>query len=87
MGDDSCVATLLEISTSPDADLAQAAKAALADLPGEKIDADIAARLPKAEGKTLAVLIELVGQRRIEATAALLQAVDNTDASVRGAAR
>jgi HEAT repeat protein len=85
-GDASCVSTLLEIAIDPDAELGQAAKGALAGLPGEKVDTEIAARLPTAEGKTLALLIELVGQRRIDATTALLKAADNQDATIRSAA-
>ena len=85
-GDASSLPTLLEIAIDSDAELAQAAKTALAGLPGEKVNADIVARLPTAEGKTLALLIELVGQRRIDATDALLRAVDHPDATIRGAA-
>jgi len=85
-GDASCVPTLLEIAIDSDPELAQAAQGALAGLAGEKVDAEIAARLPTAEGKTLALLIELVGQRRIDATAALLKALDNSDATIRSAA-
>jgi HEAT repeat protein len=86
LGDASCVSTLLDISTSADAELAEAAKTALAELPSEKVDADIAARLSEAKGKSLAVLVEVVGRRRIDATAALLKAVDDSDPTVRGAA-
>ncbi len=86
LGDVSCVSTLLEIATAADPELAQAAKAALADLPGENIDSDIAARLPKAEGKMLVVLLETVGARQIDATTDLLRAVDNSDAAIRSAA-
>src|SRR5439155_195607 len=67
-------------------ELAQAAKAALAGLHGEGIDSEIAARLAKAEGASLPVLIELVGQRRIDATAPLVKALDSSDDSVRHAA-
>jgi HEAT repeat protein len=86
LGDASSVPVLLEIATEPDAELAQTAKTALAGLPGEKVNAEVAARLPKAEGKTLAVLIELVGERRIEATAPLIKAVDHSDEAIRAAA-
>ncbi len=85
-GDASSVAALLDLATSTDAELAQAAKAALANLPGEKVDADIAARLPQAEGKPLSVLIEIVGQRRIAATPALVKALANPDPEIRSAA-
>jgi HEAT repeat protein len=86
LGNDSCVATLLQIAAGDDEELAQAAKKALAELPGERVDADIAGRLPHANGKKLAVLIEVVGQRQIDATPALLKAIDDHDAAVRGAA-
>ena len=86
LGDASCVPTLLEIAVGADAELTEAAKTALAGLPGADVDAEITSRLPKAEGKTLPVLIELVGQRRIDATAALFEALDHSDAEVRRAA-
>ena len=74
------------MAVDADADLAQAAKTALAELPGEKVDSEIVALLPKAEGKAYPLLIELVGQRRIEATPALLKALDHSDKAVRSAA-
>ncbi len=85
-GDVASKATLLEIAIDSDPDVAQAAKDALAGLTGEKVDAEIAARLPKAEGKSLALLIELVGQRRIQATPALLNALNQSDPTIRDAA-
>ena len=69
LGDAASLPALLEIAADADADVAQAARSALAGLPGEKVNAEIVARLPKAQGQTFAVLIELVGQRRIDADA------------------
>jgi HEAT repeat protein len=86
VGDESCVASLLEIATGADADLAQAARQTLAELQSEKVNSQIAALLPQAEGKMLPVLIELIGQRRIEATQPLLKALENSDPEVRRAA-
>ncbi|HLQ44523.1 MAG TPA: HEAT repeat domain-containing protein [Planctomycetaceae bacterium] len=86
VGDASCLATLLETAVDADEDLALAAKATLAELPGEKVDAQIAALLPNAKGKSYPLLIELVGQRRIEATPALIKALDHSDNNVRSAA-
>lgn len=86
LGNPSCVPPLLAIATADDEELAAAAKAALAKLPGEKIDADIKTRLASAQGKSLPVLIELVGLRRIDAKADLLKAADHPQAGVRGAA-
>jgi HEAT repeat protein len=86
LGDATSLPTLLEVATDSDAELSQSAKAALAGLPGETVNAEIVALLPNAEGRTLPVLIELVGQRRIDATPALVKAVDHRDAAVRGAA-
>jgi HEAT repeat protein len=86
LGDASSLPALLEIAAADDAAVAQAAKRALADLPDKKINADIVGRLAKADGKTLGVLLELVGQRRIAATPELVKAVDHSDAQVRAAA-
>ena len=86
VGDVSCLPLLLDAATDADADLAQAAKGTLADLPGAKVDAQIVALLAKAEGKKYPLLLELVGKRRIEATAALLKAMDHADKAVRGIA-
>ncbi len=87
VGDASSVDALLGTAVDTDEDLALAAKATLADLPGDKVNAQIAAMLPNAKGKTYPLLIELVGQRRIEeATPALLKAVDNSDKNIRQAA-
>ncbi|MCH7687868.1 MAG: HEAT repeat domain-containing protein, partial [Planctomycetes bacterium] len=86
VGDASCLFTLLEIAIEGDADLSQTAKAALADLSGETVDAQIVALLAKAERKSYPLLIELVGQRRIDAVPDLLKALDHSDKSVRSAA-
>lgn len=86
VGDASCLPTLLETAVDTDADLAGAAKATLADLQGDKVNSEIAAMLPNAKGKSYPLLIELVGQRRIKATPALLKALDNPDKNVRSAA-
>jgi HEAT repeat protein len=86
LGDASSMPTLLEIATQSDAELAAAARAALAGLPGEKVDAEIIGRLSKSKGKSLAVLIELVGQRRISAIPALVKAIDHPDEAIRRAA-
>lgn len=86
LGDVSSLSALVELAIDSDEDLAQAAKAALARLAGEKVDAEIVARLADAEGKKRPLLIELVGLRRIEATQPLLGALGHPDAAVRGAA-
>jgi HEAT repeat protein len=86
LGDAASVPTLLAIATDNDAELSKSAKAALAGLKGDDVNADVAARLAKADGATLAVLIELVGQRRIEATQALIKALGHSDFAIRRAA-
>jgi len=85
-GNASCVSPLLGIAVGDDAELAQAAQAALTDLPGDDVNAEIAARLATADAKTFPVLIQLVGNRRIDAVGVLLKAIDNPEAAVRGAA-
>jgi HEAT repeat protein len=86
LGDATAVPTLLEIAVDSNEEIAQAAKKALAGLAGKKVDAELAARLPSAKGKSLGVLIELVGERRIEATPELVKAMKNSDKAIREAA-
>jgi HEAT repeat protein len=85
VGDASCLSPLLNIAVEQDEEITQPAKTALAELP-KNVDADITARLANAQGKLYPVLIELVGRRRIEATAALVKALDHSDNVVRAAA-
>ena len=85
-GDASCASTLLEIATDEDLEVAQAAKTALAEFPNDQIDGSIASQLPKAKGSMLLALIEIVGQRRIAATQELIDALEDSDATVRHAA-
>ena len=87
LGNVSCDAALLAASLESDPEIAQTAMGVLAEMPGQDVDNDLAARLPKAEGKMRQVLIELAGRRRIvAATAALWQAADDPDAAIRAAA-
>ena len=82
-----CVAVLLEAAAQARTELAQTAKATLVRLGGKEVDADLVARLRKAEGKTRQVLIELAAQRHIaEALPAVLNSLDDTDSSLRHAA-
>ncbi len=86
IGNATSVASLLEIAMQPDPELVQAAKTALAEMPDESINRDIVARLTKADNKLVALLIEVVGQRRIEATAELTKSLENSDKAIRSAA-
>jgi len=87
VGDVSCVPALLDAASESDADLSQAAKTAVENLPGDGVDADLVARLGKAEGKMRPLLMELAGKRRIAvAVPLLLKAADDSDASIRAAA-
>jgi HEAT repeat protein len=86
VGDASCVAPLLEIAADSDADLAEGAQAALADLPGAAVDREIVSRLGQARGKTYPILIELVGRRRIDAVEPLLKAANDANPEIRNAA-
>ncbi len=86
VGDASCVPALLEIASDSDTVLAQNAKTALSELPDESISKEILSRLPSATGKELVALIEVVGQRRIEAADQLIKALESSDENVRSAA-
>jgi HEAT repeat protein len=86
IGNASCIATLLEIASDSNADLANAAKSALETMPGSDVDAELAKRLTAAKGTTRHVLIELAGLRRVDAVPALISAIDDADAKIRAAA-
>jgi HEAT repeat protein len=86
LGDASCIPVLLELATEGEEDTAQAAREALEALPGDGVDADIAARLVRAKGGVREVLIDLVGRRRISAVPALIEAAGDSGARVRSAA-
>ncbi|MFM7076304.1 MAG: hypothetical protein ACKO3G_09590 [Planctomycetaceae bacterium] len=85
-GDASAIAVLLAGAEDADAELARAATASLSALSGAEVDAEIKKRLPQAKGKILPMLLELVGQRRIDAIPPALAAVDSQDAATRAAA-
>ena len=86
VGNAASLPTLLKIALRDDVDLANTAKSTLAGLPGEQVDGKIKAMLVEAEGENVPLLIELVGQRRIDATPTLLKALDHSDKGVRAAA-
>ena len=87
VGNVSCVPALLEVAIDPDVELAQTAKATLAGLQGKEVDVALIDQLSQAKGKTRQVVIEAVGQRRLEtATAALIKAADDADQQTRNAA-
>lgn len=87
LGDASCVPVLLEAALSGNEPLSQTALAVLADLPGSEVDADLAARLAQAQGKSRAILIDIAGRRAIAAAVpTLLKAADDRDPQVRSAA-
>ncbi len=87
-GDASSVAALLESASDSDSELSEAAKLALSNLSGDKINAEIADRMNSANphSDSLPILIELVGQRRISATPALVDALNNRKLEIREAA-
>jgi HEAT repeat protein len=86
LGNVSNVPVLLEIAAEGNAELSQAAKAALTDLRGDDVNSDLLKRLRAAKAKPRVTLIELVGQRRIQATPELVKSLDDSDKSIRKAA-
>lgn len=86
LGDAAHIAALLKIAGESDAEIAAAAKAALTRLPGEEVDRELAQRLRDGEKGPLRTLIEVVGERRIDATEQLVAALQNADPAVRRAA-
>ena len=87
LGDAASAPLLLEAATENDVELAETAKKALTRLPGEKIEADLLARLTKSEGAMRLVLIELAGERRIQAALpTVVRFTEDPDARVRSVA-
>jgi HEAT repeat protein len=86
VGDDSCLATLLQIAIADDQELAQTAQETLAELPGQNVDGKIVGLLSSAKEKTYLLLLQLIGQRRIDAVDDVLKALKHSDPSVRKAA-
>jgi HEAT repeat protein len=86
VGNASCLSPLLQVALESDEELATAAKAALIEIPGQDVDREIVTRLHRAQGKIYPLLIELIGEKRIQAVPDLVQALDNSDDAVRTAA-
>lgn len=86
VGNATCLESLLKIAVDEDGELAKAAQATLAELPGETVDSQIVTMLDSAKGKSYPLLLGLIGKRRIDAVNAVLKAVDNQDKAVRTAA-
>ena len=85
-GKPACVPVLFETLAENDAELAKAAKAALAGWWGKDVDAQLTARLSQVAGHTRRLLIELAGQRHATAAMPLLiKAASDTDPAIRAA--
>jgi HEAT repeat protein len=87
IGNASVVPTLTETLGDPDREIAQAALASLASLPGLEVDAAVVALLSSAEAGLRLTAVELVGRRRLTAALpALLKAAGEAEPPVRVAA-
>jgi len=87
LGNVSCVPVLLDAALESDAALAKAAANTLARLPGEDVDADLLARLPKGSAAMRKLLLELAWRRQIaSALPTIVRCAEDADAGVRGAA-
>jgi len=86
-GDPSSAAVLLDAAAGDDAQVTAAALTALARLPGNQVDSDVADRLSKSTGTMRRVLIELAARRQIEAALPeIARCVGDADAGIRAAA-
>lgn len=86
VGDASCLNALLALATEPDPEIANAAKSALADLPGDNVNQQIVGKLADAGPKLYPALVEVIGERRIKAVPSLVKALDSSSPAVRRAA-
>ena len=86
VGNQSCLSDLLKIANEKDQELASGAKKTLAVLPGKNVNNQIITKLPDATGESYVLLLQLVGERRIDAVDEVVKALDNSDKDVRHAA-
>ena len=87
MGDAASLAPLLAAAAESDAELAAAAKAAIAILPGSGVNDAIRGRLAAADSAGLTMLLDLVARRRIAAALPeVLATLESPDNGVRSAA-
>lgn len=86
VGDATCLDSLLANAADTDAEIAAAARSALVELADPKVNDALVARLAKADAKSFPVLIEAIGERRIDAGPTLITALDHPSPAVRAAA-
>ena len=87
LGNATMVPWLAKMAAGDDAEVARAAMAGLATMADKDADRALLATLDHVDGKALALVIDLLGQRRATvATPALFKAAAHADASVRRAA-
>jgi|688.fasta_scaffold26227_3 HEAT repeat protein len=67
IGDGDSLSPLMALAADADADLAAAARGAIADLSGAGVDEAVRGRMAAAEPTTLALLLDIVARRRIVA--------------------
>lgn len=86
IGNAAVIDPLLEAATDADPQVAGAARAAAAALPGDAVDRLILGKLSAADARLLPVVAGIVGDRRIAAVKELAPLVSHGDAAVRKAA-
>ncbi len=86
VGDASCFATLLESASDEDEELSGVAKLALAQIADPRVNTEMLERLPKSDGKSLRVLLDVIGQRRLESTKEIVKHTRHSDKAIRASA-
>jgi hypothetical protein len=86
VGNDTCLTALLGVvATQTDADLRQAAEGALAELPGEGVNAAVVSQLSKGDETLKPVLLGVIARRRIPAVDEVLKSLKGAKPAVRQA--
>ncbi len=86
-GNAAVIPVLLDCATDSDAELSQAAVAAMTRMAGPDVDSDVTGRLQQSSGKLRQVLIQIASRRGNEkALPTILQCAEDTDPGVRSAA-
>lgn len=86
VGNDTCLTSLLGVvATETDPELRQAAEAALAELPGDGVNAAVVAQLAKGDEVLKPVLLGVIARRRIPAVDEVLKSLKGAKPAVRQA--
>jgi HEAT repeat protein len=85
-GDASCLEPLLALAADDQSDLAPLVRQTIAALPGDEVEVQVLAMLPKADDTSRLILLDTIARRRLQATDLLTPYLTHAKPQVRHAA-